>query len=531
MTIEVNETVGTAAAAYSRLEQFRLPYLRRARQCAELTIPALMPPEGWTGTQDLYTPFQSMGARGTNNLSAKMLMALFPPNTPCFRYRIDEFTAEAMKAETDQKAQVESRLAQMERAITIEIETQRFGPSIFEGLKQLVVAGNVLLYAQPLGGLRLFRLDRYVIKRDPSGNVLEMVTKEDLAPSVLRSLLSAEDYASLGDKMDPDSKDAYKTCALYTHIQRGDNKWTVYQEVHGKRVGESGDFPLDELPYIPLRWTAIDGEDYGRGYVEEYLGSFQSLEGLRQAVVEGSVAASKIIPLVNPNGVTKKKDLESANGKFVSGVADDVHFLQMEKYYDFKTAKEEIDTIIQELAYAFMLTSAIQRDAERVTAEEVRRLAQDLEAALGGVYSVQGAELQLPLIKIVQARMQKAGRLPTLPKGTVKVTIVTGLEALGRGHDLNKLDVFIGGANAQLTPEVTMKYVNVSEYLERRATALGIETNGLIRTPEEVAQSDQQAQMQAMVSQLGPEAIKSLTTAGVTRAKLNAEAGAQAPPA
>jgi hypothetical protein len=39
--------------------------------------------------------------------------------------------------------------------------------------------------------------------------------------------------------------------------------------------------------------------------------------------------------------------------------------------------------------------------------------------------------------------MQQAKRLPSLPKGVVKPTIVTGMEALGRGNDLNKIRQFI----------------------------------------------------------------------------------------
>ena len=48
-----------------------------------------------------------------------------------------------------------------------------------------------------------------------------------------------------------------------------------------------GSFPIDKSPYIPLRFNRVDGEDYGRGYVEEYYGDLKSLEGLTRAIVEG----------------------------------------------------------------------------------------------------------------------------------------------------------------------------------------------------------------------------------------------------
>ena len=39
--------------------------------------------------------------------------------------------------------------------------------------------------------------------------------------------------------------------------------------------------------------------------------------------------------------------------------------------------------------------------------------------------------------------MSQTKEIPSLPKGTVKPTIITGIEALGRGNDLQKLREFI----------------------------------------------------------------------------------------
>ena len=93
-----------------------------------------------------------------------------------------------------------------------------------------------------------------------------------------------------------------------------------------------------------------------------------------------------------------------------------------------------------------------------------------------------------------------------MPKRLVKPTIVTGLEALGRGHDLNKLDTFVAGAIQILGPEFPT-YVNMSDYLKRRATSIGIDDDGLVRSQEEIeAMKQQQQQMEAMMSMAGPAA-------------------------
>jgi hypothetical protein len=459
-----------------------------------------MPPSGHSETSKLSTPYQGIGARGVNNLASKLLLALLPPNSPFFRYSIDDFALEQLTQQPGMRAEVEKALNKMERAVMTEIETTAVRVSAFEALKQLLVAGNVLLYLAPSGGMRVFRLDRFVVKRDPMGNVLEIIVKEDVAPDVLPPELQ-------GRIKNSEDKSNQKTVSLYTHIVRGPDKWTVRQEVKGYTVpGSKGSYPLDKSPWIPLRFTKIDGEDYGRGYVEEYYGDLVSLEALTKAIVEGSAAAAKVLFLVNPNGTTSAKTLaESKSGDIRSGNAADVTVLQLEKYADFRIAFQSIEQIEKRLSFAFLLNTAIQRAGERVTAEEIRYMAGELEDALGGVYSILSQEFQLPLVNRIAFQMERTKRLPVLPKGIVRPTITTGLEALGRGHDLNKLNIFMSQI-AQLGPEGLMR-VNLGDLIARVGTSLGIDMDGLIKTDQEIQMAQQQAQMQALIEKLGPKGM------------------------
>ena len=296
---------------------------------------------------------------------------------------------------------------------------------------------------------------------------------------------------------------------LYTSVIREGNEFIVQQDVKGMVIEESkGRYPVEKSPFLPLRYTRIDGEDYGRGFVEEYIGDLKSLESLTKAIVEGSAAAAKVLFMVNPNGTTRAKTLsESPNGAIVQGSDGDVSVLQLNKFNDFRTAQGVMNGISDRLSQAFLLNSGVVRDAERVTAEEIRMLSQELEAALGGLYSLLSQEFQMPVVTRLMARMSKEGRLPKLPKDIVKPTIVTGVEALGRGNDLQKLDLFLAGANQIVGPQAVAEYVNVSDYFKRRATALGIETEGLIKTEEEIQQAMQQAQQQEMMMKLGTPAV------------------------
>lgn len=525
---ETTPIVGRAENRYSALEQYRRPFLERARDCSELTIPYLIPPDGWNGTKDLYTPFQSMGARGVNNISSKLMIALFPVNQPFMRLRMDGPTEDqAKKADPALKTEIEDGLANVEKKFMTDMETKAMRPHLYEGVRHMVVGGNVLLhfpdehrYIETEASVRVFHLDRYVVKRDPQGNVLEIVVKESVAPSSLDESFYAAAKAKAGANGDD------KTCDIYTYIYvtgvGRKRRYNICQEVHGEIVPDSeGSYPLNKLPWLPLRWNKIDDEDYGRGYVEEYLGDLKSLEGLEQSIVEGSAAAAKVIFFVAANGTTKREDLEKApNGAVRTGNAEDVSVLHLEKFNDFQVAAAEAEKIEKRLAQAFMLNSSAQRSGERVTAEEWRFMIQDIEDALGGIYSVLAHELQLPLVRLQMDRLTREKKIPAMPKGSVRPVIVTGLEALGRSHEREKTVEFMKDFIGILTPEIAVRYINPADLAKRLAMGSGIDTVGLIKTPAEMqkdaeAQAAQQTQDQTMqmVQKLGPAGIKAMTEA------------------
>lgn len=505
--------VTSAQKLYTSCESSRSSFLDRGRDASELTIPFVLPPESSNSATVYPTPYQGIGARGVNNLASKLLLALLPPNSPFFKLELDE--KEASKIEDDRVlAEIDYSLSKIEQAVMSEVEVGSLREVIFEALRHLIVTGNALLFVDKDGSVRVFHLDRYVVKRDPMGNVIAIATKEttsyDALPENIRKLLYEEDK---------DGGEDLQTCDIYTAVYREGKKFKVFQEVKGIRIPESqGSYPIDKLPYIPLRYTRIDGESYGRGFVEEYIGDLKSLEALSQAIVEGSAAASKAIFLVNPNGTTRIKDITNTpNGAVVQGSAGDVTVLQMEKYNDFRVASETIDKISARLSYAFLLNSSIQRQAERVTAEEIRTLSQELESALGGLYSILSSELQIPLVNLMITRMQRQRKLPAFPKNVIKPKIITGVEALGRGNDLNKLEMFVAGAAQTVGPQALQTYLNIDAYFKRRAASLGISIEGLIKTEEEIQAEQQQAQQMALAQQLGPNAINAMSQNNVAR--------------
>ena len=480
------------------MEGERDTFLERGREAARLTIPTLLPDEGHSSS--IYsTPYQGIGARGVNNLASKLLLALLPPNSPFFRLTIDDFDLQEIAG--DARGQVEEGLARIERAAMQEIEGRAIRVPSFEALKLLIVTGNALVYMPKKGGMKVYRPDRYCVKRDAMGNVLEIITKESVAPVMLPEDVQA---------MLPPSDNPKKNLDLYTCVMREGSGWTTKQEVAGMEIPSAkGKYKADQNPFIPLRFIRIDGEDYGRGFIEEYIGDLRSLESLTRAIVQGSAASAKLLFLVRPNGTTKANQLaKAANGTFVTGDANDVSALQVQKAGDFRVALETMRMINDRLASAFLLNSSVQRSAERVTAEEVRFMAQELETALGGVYSILSQEFQMPMINLLLEILQREGKMPKMPKDTVKPTVVTGIEALGRGQDLNKLATFLQYLQP-LGAEVIANEMNLGDYIDRLAASLGIDTSGLIKSEEQKMQ-EQMAQQQAMQQQMLEQTVSGM---------------------
>ena len=181
-----------------------------------------------------------------------------------------------------------------------------------------------------------------------------------------------------------------KSVELYTHIYKLDNEQVLYLSGSSRHKNTRfiGTFAKDTMPYMCLRMVRVDGEDYGRGYVEEFLGDLKSLEGLSQSLVESAAASSKVVFMIRPNSVTKKRDLAlTRNGDIITGSRDDVSVLQTDKQYDLRVVQESIRALEERMSFAFLLHTAIQRDAERVTAQEIRYMAEQLETSMGGIYS------------------------------------------------------------------------------------------------------------------------------------------------
>ncbi len=504
----------SAAARYAQLKPLRSTAESRFRRCAAVTLPRLYVTEGQKNRK-APTAYTDTGPKCVNSLSAKIVLAWLPPGASIVKLSPDNAVKDKMAEQAGvSSSEVESALAEVERAVVNDIETSGCRSVLSEAVKHALVSGNFLFYDPDDGPPKYYPLTSYVVARDGLGNVLEIITLDKIAPTLLpdnvraavMQKIQAESNGSI-DKMEEDVD-------LYTRISRSEDnkKWEVIQEVKGFEIPQTAKtYDIDACPWMVVAVPRSSYSDYGEGIVYDYVGAFESLEGIRKAVRKGAAAVAKIILLLKPGSPLREKHLQEAqSGDILRGNRDDVSTLQLDKTMELNFARQEADAIKTSLEVVFGVKSAIQRPGERVTATEMRLLSQELDDNLGGFYAITTEDLMLPLVKRRIAKMTAEGRLPEIPPELMKPRMTVGMAALGRGHDLEKLRVFGEAGMAAIGQQEMARRINAEEYLFRIAAASDISTKGLIYTDEQLQQQQQNNSMNEAAVRAAPQLVQGM---------------------
>jgi hypothetical protein len=488
----------TARAKYDKLSTFREDFLHVAVECSRLTLPYLIRRDDENeNRRALFTPWQSVGAKSVVNLASKLMLALLPPQTTFFKFQVrDDKLGEEFPPEI--RSELDLSFSKMERMVMDSINASNDRVVVHQAIKHLIVGGNSLIYMGK-EGLKHYPFNRFVVNRDGDGNVIEILTREKVHKDLLNVPLPKPNHPA-GPSLETDEVD------VYTYVRLEDGRWVWHQEAYDKVIPNTrSTAPKNSSPWLPLRFNTVDGEDYGRGRVEEFLGDLKSLEGLSQALVEGSAAAAKVVFVVSPSSTTKPQTLAQAgNGAIVQGRPDDIGVVQVGKTADFRTAAEMANNLERRIGEAFLVLNV--RQSERTTAEEVRLTQLELEQQLGGLFSLLTVEFLVPYLNRTLLVLQRTNQLPKLPKDIVRPQIVAGVNALGRGQDRESLTQFITTVAQTLGPEALVKHIDATEAIKRLATAQGIDVLNLVKSPETMQQEEAQAQQQAQQMELTKQA-------------------------
>jgi len=506
------------SSIWQELNAKRSGHLVTARQCAELTKPRIQPPDGFSENEELHQPRQGLGAEAINTLTSKLSLTLFPPNVPFFKISVDEILLHKILGDINKtevakiRAELDYTLSQLEVAAMNLFNAYGWRAAINKALTSCVVTGDSLLILdEQTNKLRFIRLDNWACIRDASGSLVQLIIREYVHKSTLdKSILSLlddtkEDVLTFYSLISRVNKDSFKLIKFIEDQQIPNSKKT---------------YTSKELPFLLSPWDLAVGENYSRGLVEDHLGDLRSYEALSIAIGEYAAIASKIIPLVNPAAsIDIEEFTNSANGQPLPGRKDDITFVTVDKYMDMRSVAEEKELVEQRIKRAFLMTSSIQRNAERVTAVEIQMMSRELESALGGVYSLLAVHLQMPIANFCLNKVEhmiQQSLAPLLHSDALSIKVTTGIEGLGRHHEFQSIGMFLSAIQPFTT--LIQSDIKVSGILKKLATALSLNINDIIKSEEEKAleaqaqqQALQQQQLADMVSKGVPNAIKGIS--------------------
>lgn len=473
--------------------------LDRIETYALWTIPSVFPQCGNTmfstnTNATIEYDYQSIGALLVNRLATKLARTLFPANTSFFRIDV---TNEAVK-DLFQQNKVASVIEYENKACKRLFYNASYA-QLVQAMRLLIITGECLLYRVD-NSMRVYSLKDYAVRRNHVGEVLDLVVLEqkyyeELDPNI-QALIGAKPHDNV--------------VKLYTRVQRqkiqGITSWKVTQEAQGIALPTNMVYRDKLCPYIPVTWNFVNGDNYGRGYVEDYGADFAKLSDLSKELMSYEMEMLRIIHLANPAGGIDIDSFATApNGEVVHGVPDMVKPYEAGVFQKVVEIRNDLQAIEERLNVAFMYTGNT-RDGERVTAYEIRQNAEEAEQVLGGVYSQLAESLHLPLAYILLYEVRQDIIL-AIDAADIELDILTGIQALSRNTENQGLIIACSEINTILPVIAQLgKRFNQDAIVDKVFLSNGINIEDITYTPEEIqanAAREQEAMQQQQAAMLG----------------------------
>ena len=497
---------GAIAAQFAADDAARTNVLNRARLCAQLTDPSLLPPLGQIEDQKLPENYQSVGSNGLTNIEGKMLLALFPPDRPWF---VQELAPQIKFAPVPPEAiglwEQALFLQDLVAMATLESANpdsrDEYGGDVAgfrtvqrQSISQTIATGDSLERLDDDYRISVFRRDQYVTRRDSCCRVLYHIIRETLDPLSIGQKqcdMAKLDWSSLMKKPAID-----RLCPMHTRVEWHpiSKRWVIEQELHGVVINTSEE---KYSPFFSTPFKLSPGEHYGRGLIERNLGDLRSLDELAKRQLDFAELASKMLPALDYASEVKPENLAADSGKpfrarVLNGVIQDVAMFKVDKLADFTVVEKIVERIERRLSKALLTESGSVRDSERTTAFEVSEVTlKELEGGLGGVYAPISDKKQVPLVNRLFYQLRRDNIIQTVAPGTVKVRTLTGIAALARQAQAARLlkiaDV------VKLLGDEAIARLNVDVFLDVFARMQGGYEPNLIKSTAQVKIERQQA--------------------------------------
>lgn len=491
---------------------------RRSEEYARWTIPAICPEDG-TEHNEQEKADVAIGPRLVNHLSNKIVDTMFPQDSPFFtiamtpeakKRLMEELGDEGAKQFADMTRQATTAV---EEAAIRKLKLAHYRPQAIEAVKHQIITGNAVIRRMKDGTRVVYGVKDFCVRRTIDGEVMQLL------------LCDAKKFGALPDDLKQRVKNEHREydndtdCKLYTYYGWDGNRWRMLQAVDDVMIDKGVRFKPVDKPFISLTWNLSRGENYGRGLVEDHTVAFHQIDVLTKAMIDMVGVMADIKFLVDPASVLDPEELNaSPRGSYHQGRRDDISTPESSRRVEIQSTLQIIQGLERELAQAFLLNSSAVRDAERVTAEEIRFIAMELESAFGGLYSRLAIEWQKQEAEYAVSLINFDRDIGNAMLSSFEVLVVTGLESLSREGQLYNLRRAL--ADLQMldnVPEELRATINPLKFANFIFANHAVKWEEFQYTQDEMT-ANNQAAMQQEEQMLGMQ----------TNAKVAEEAGKQA---
>ena len=479
--------------------------LDRARDCAELSKPWLLPREGHNAEDEFKENYQSVGSNGLTVFVGKLMDLVFPVGRPFFRLDLSPEIRYAPNTDEDLMRERLNALFLRELTMMAVLETgslernQRrsrrtsFRTKKYQALMQCVGTGDVLEQLTDDYRMKVFRRDQWTCRRDSAGDVLHFILQEKVDIFTVKTSDKNNEQVrqEVGlDKIDEDADFDKRMHDMVTRCkyQPDTEKWLVEQEINDVVFNESEE-PVS--PFFSTPYELVSPEHHGRGLIENNLGDLSGLDKLELDLLNIMAAAGKNYPVVDSASEMRPSDLEQPSGTVLQGrvsgsQVQDVGMLTFDMAREYTILEAGINRKTQQLGGAMLTESEALPTGDRVTATQVVRVAREIELATGGVMASVSDDQQIPLLLRLEYQMERDKLItPIKARNTYSIVSITGINALRIGEK-GQAALSLSQIYSQM-PDQAHRKIDWGVLADILARYQFVNEPGLIKSNEEVA--------------------------------------------
>lgn len=498
---------------WNEMETEKGDLIDRSEAYARWTVPSVMQRK-FNSNVEQEKGSVMIGARLVNHLANKIVDTLYPVSGRFFTVALTPEALLDLEKEMGEEntaliqAAVRDSTSKLEKVAMRKLNLTEYRPVAINAAKHLIITGNSLLRRMKSGRRIHYGVNRYGCRRDIEGKEIEVVLydKKMFKTFDEKTRTTIEEACKMHHRQHPTDKDEVELLTRYS--MQPDGRWKIEQEADGVDLNNDQIVSEDDYDLLLLTWNLSTGDNYGRGLVEDHAATFHQLDVTTDAVTDLMAIVCDVKFLVRPGSALgmQIRELNSAKrGAYFAGNKDDISTPELNKRGDLDVMVGAIAKWEQDLSAAFLLSNV--RQAERVTAEEIRLIASELESAFGGLYSNLALSWQQ---KEADYAINQIDFAKEIGSGIelFEVLVTTGLESLSRQGQIDNLRLAINDlALMQGVPEEMRAAFNPMLFASFIFTNRSVDIKEFLYTEEQMQANQQQALAEAgRLQQQGAEA-------------------------